>query len=290
LKFLHLHLPSTNDSGAEAWFRDGYEGFVKNFGIYDALWPSRYSRTKLDEIAQVIHPYYKRAQFDLVPSLGELGYFDITKLLRFRHFLCEQCWIAVDAANTATATGSYTSFVALGSFEGVIKVLAVWRGRWRQDQMHQQLQEFYQHIFRLTGVMPEAVVVEQAAAGYGIIDMLSRLLPILPLYPRGSKEERASAVCWLVNTGRVAVPEAAAWLKDFLDEIENFPLCASKDTTDAFVHALAYASRPAEFKPRPLPTELVTYDTLEEDAGRSSFEEENDFDRRISNAERLLKP
>jgi hypothetical protein len=26
LKFLHLHLPATNDSGTEAWFRDGYSG------------------------------------------------------------------------------------------------------------------------------------------------------------------------------------------------------------------------------------------------------------------------
>jgi predicted phage terminase large subunit-like protein len=275
MKFLQLHLPATNDSGAEAWFRDGYEGIIKNFDAYAALWPSRYSRKKLEELFQVIHPYYKRAQYDLVPSLGELGYFDVLKLLRYKHHLVEQCWLSVDAAQTATATGSYTAFVACGSFEGVIKVLSVRRGRWRQDEMHSQLKDFYEHIFRLTGVMPEAVIVESAAGGYGIIDMLSNCLPIVPLYPRGSKEERASAVCWLVNTGRVAVPEAAPWLKAFLEEIENFPLCASKDMTDAFVHALSYASRPAEFKPRAIEGEVVQYDSLG-DGSHSTIDPDGD--------------
>ncbi len=284
MKFLQLHLPATNNSGAEAWFRDGYDGIITHIEAYPALWPSRYSVTKLEEIFGVIHPYYKRAQYDLVPSLGELGYFDVSKLLRYKHHLVEQCWIAVDAAQTATATGSYTAFVAGGSFEGVIKVLAVRRGRWRQDEMHAQLKEFYQYIFRLSGVMPEAIVVEQAAAGFGIIDMLSNCLPIVPLYPRGSKEERASAVCWLVNTGRVAVPESAPWLKAFLEEIENFPLCASKDMTDAFVHALSYASRPAEFKPRAQPAEIVTYDSLG-DGSRAIDREMDEFDASMTDIE-----
>lgn len=286
MNFLHLHLPATNDLGSDAWFRDGYEGYVKNLGPYEALWPSRYSRKKLEEIFQVIHPYYRRAQYDLVPSLGELGYFDITKLLRYQHPLADQCWIAVDAANTATVSGSYTSFVAMGNFERVLKVLSVRRGRWRQDHMHEELKEFFQYVGRLTGIIPEAVIVEQAAGGFGLIDMLSHLLPIVPLYPRGSKEERASDVCWLVNTGRVAVPESAPWLKDFLDEIENFPLCSSKDTTDALVHALSYASRPAEFRLRPLPAEVVEYDALCEGEFSHIDPEADDFDDAMNDLER----
>lgn len=289
MKFLHLHLPATNLSGGEAWFRDGYEGFTKHIATYPALWPDRYSREKLEAIFQVIHPYYKRAQYDCVPSMGELGYFDVEKFLRYKHPVCEQCWIACDAANTATATGSYTSFVACGSYERAINVLSVRRGRWRQDEMHAQLIDFYQYVARLTGVWPEAVVVESAAGGYGIIDMLSNQLPIVPLYPRGSKEERASAVCFLVNTGRCALPESAPWLKAFTEEIENFPLCSSKDTTDAFVHCLAYASRPAEFKPRPV-VSLQQYDALEAfNQSSSSFTDMESFDEHMEEAENFLR-
>lgn len=271
MKFLHLHIPSTNDSGTEAWFRDMYTGENKLFAAYRALWPDRYSRERLEGIFQVIHPYYRRAQYDLVPSMGELGYFDVDKFLRYKHPTAEQCWLAVDAAQTATENGSYTSFVACGNSAGIIKVLAVRRGRWRQDEMHAQLFDFYQHVARLTGIFPEAIVTEKAAGGYGIIDFLSGQLPIVPIIPRGSKEERAAAVCWLVNTGRCSLPEdMSSAMKLFVEELENFPLCASKDWVDAFVHALAYASRPAEFVPRQVSPTVQTYDALEDDDYGSS--------------------
>src|ERR1700722_11861405 len=123
MKFLHLHLPSTNDSGTEAFFRDMYAGTTQGFAAYRALWPARYSRERLEAIFQVIHPYYRRAQYDLVPSMGELGYFDTEKFLRYEHPTVEQVWVAVDAAQTATENGSHTAFVACGSFEATIKVV-----------------------------------------------------------------------------------------------------------------------------------------------------------------------
>jgi predicted phage terminase large subunit-like protein len=280
VKFLQLHLPATNDSGTEAFFRDAYAGTNQPIAAYQALWPDRYSREKLASIFQVIHPYYKRAQYDLVPSMGELGYFDTERFLRYQNPLAKQVWIALDANQTATEHGSYAALVGMGIYQDTLKVLSVRRGRWRQDVMHQQLLDFYQHIARMTGIFPEAVVVESAAGGYGVIDLLSGQLPIVPLYPRGSKEDRASSVCFLVNTGRVAIPEAAPWVKDFVDELQNFPLCSASDQVDAFVHALAYASRPAEFKPRAMEY-LQEYDCLGAGNYDSSFSEENEFDARM---------
>jgi phage terminase large subunit-like protein len=288
MKFLHLHIPATNDSGAESFFRDGYAGTDQHFAAYRALWPERYSRDRLEGIFEVIHPYYRRAQFDLVPSMGELGYFDVEKFLRYEHPLADQCWLAVDAAQTATESGSQTAFVACGYFDGKIKVLAVRQGRWRQDVMHAQLVDFYGFVARLTGILPEAVVVEQAAGGYGIIDMLSSQLPIVPIIPRGSKEERAAAVCYLVNTGRCSLPVSAPWLKLFTEMLENFPLSAAKDLVDAFVHALSYASRPAEFKPRPVAGSVV-FDALEDDYSDSSFRDLNDFDSDIARTEQMVR-
>jgi predicted phage terminase large subunit-like protein len=289
MKFLQLHLPATNDSGSEAFFRDAYAGTNRFFAAYQALWPDRYSRSKLADIFQVIHPYYKRAQYDLVPSIGELGYFDTERFLRYQNPLADQVWITLDANQTATEHGSYAALVGMGSYQGTLKVLSVRRGRWRQDVMHQQLLDFYQHIARLTGILPEAVVVESAAGGYGVIDLLSAQLPIVPLYPRGSKEDRASSVCFLVNTGRVAIPEAAPWVKDFVDELQNFPLCSASDQVDAFVHALAYASRPAEFKPR-VAEYVRQYDALEEyNQSSSSFRDMDSFDSHMSEAESYLR-
>jgi predicted phage terminase large subunit-like protein len=179
--------------------------------------------------------------------------------------VCSQCWIAVDAANTETKAGSYTAFVALGFAENQLKVLNVHRGRWRQDKMQQQLVDFYHAIARQTGILPERVIVEQAAGGFGIIDHLSGQLPIEPIYPKGSKEDRAGAVCYIVNRGQVSLPESTSWKRPFVEELQNFPLCSSKDQVDAFVHGLSYAIRPSEFKPKILELGTFVHDTVEED-------------------------
>lgn len=259
LKFLHLHLPATNDSGTEAWFRDGYTGEEIFFPAYANL-SERYSREKLDEIRATVTPYYWAAQYAQIPTLGDLSYFDVEKMPTYQFPTVERCWVAVDAAQTQTKSGSYTAFVCLGLSGSQLKVIGVSRGRWRQDDMHTQLVDFYHAMARSTGVWPEKIVVEQAAAGYGIIDHLSGQLPIVPLIPKGSKEERAGAVCYVVNGGRVALPESAPWLKPFVSEIKNFPLTSAKDQADAFVHALSYILRPSEFRAEPDYEQIVYQD------------------------------
>jgi phage terminase large subunit-like protein len=266
LKFLHLHLPATNDSGAEAFFRDGYTGEEVVFPTYRALWPTRYSREKLEEIFATIHPYYRAAQYQQVPSMGDLSYFDVNIMPSYQFPTCSRCWIAVDAANTENVSGSYTAFVALGFERGMLKVLSVARGRWRQDVMRTQLVEFYGAVARQTGIVPERVVVERAAGGYGIIDSLSGQLPIEPILPLGSKEERAGSVCYIVNRGQVQLPQLAPWLDAFKSELANFPLGSTKDQVDAFVHALSYAARPSEFRPQQI-EQIVMLDTIGDDAG-----------------------
>jgi predicted phage terminase large subunit-like protein len=181
------------------------------------------------------------AQFQQVPSLGDLSYFDVSMMPTYRMIgTLNKLWIGVDAAQTETESGAYTAFVCLGLCSDHIKVLGVRRGRWRPDVMNQQLIDFYQAVTRRYGVYPEAVCVERAAGGYG---MLNLPMPIVPMTPKGSKEERAGAVCWLVNKGVVQLPESAPWVGDFKSELENFPLTTYKDQTDAFVHALAWELR-----------------------------------------------
>jgi len=72
-------------------------------------------------------------------------------------------------------------------------------------------------------------------------------MPIEPLIPKGSKEERAESVCFLPNQGKVKLPTGGAWLRDFTEELDAFPLCADKDQVDAFVHCLSLFARPGEF-------------------------------------------
>jgi len=218
------------------------------FPAYDALWPDRFPRPVLESIFDRITSYYKQAQYMQVPSLGDLTYFDVTRAPRYTHFgELRKTWIAVDAANTETQSGAYTAFVCLGHCVDHLKVLNVHRGRWTPERQKEELITFFEAVTRYHGVYPEAVCVERAAGGYGLIDIKG--LPVIPIDAKGSKEERAGAVAWLFNKGLVQLPESAPWLAAFVDELENFPLTNYKDQTDAFVHALAWELRKAiDFK------------------------------------------
>lgn len=253
MKHLRLHLPATNESGREAFFDDQYAGVVTTFDAYAALDEARFPPSALKKIKNRLTTYYWQAQYQQVPSLGDLSFFDVSMMPSYKQLgTIYKTWMGVDAAQTETESGAYTAFVALGMCNDGggdhIKVLGVRRGRWRPDVQNQQLIDFYSAMQRRYGVYPEAVCVERAAGGFG---MMSLPLPIVPMTPRGSKEERAGAVCWLVNKGVVQLPEDAPWLKEFKDELENFPLTNYKDQVDAFVHALAWELRKnVDFDPR----------------------------------------
>jgi phage terminase large subunit-like protein len=279
LRFLHLHLPATNDSGTEAWFRDGYSGDETKFPPYAALWATRYSREKLDEIRATVTPYFWNAQYQAVPSLGDLAFFDTSRWPRYDHPTgVEFSVIGIDAGNTQTKSGSYSALVCLGCCGDHLKVLGARRGRWRQDVLIDELWEFYRAMARLTGKQPMKVIVERAAAGYGLIDHLSGKMPIEPLIPKGSKEERAESVCYLPNKGVVKLPTSGAWVRDFAEELDNFPLCADKDQVDAFVHCLSLFARPGEFDFKE-EHEVFTHDEMGRGAQR--LKEDLEFYREI---------
>lgn len=263
LKFLRLHLPATNDAGTSAYFEDGYSGEKRFFPPYKAM-TARYPRPKLDEIFSTVTSYYWMAQYAQEPSLGDMAYFKIDNLPRYDHPRIERCWIAIDPAQTATKGGSYSVGVALGFDGEKLLVLDVIRGRWKQDELQAEVLAQFAAVTRKTGIRPEAVIVERAAAGFGLIDMLGSQLPIVPLIPKGSKEERAAGVCYIVNRGQVAFPREAGWLTACLEELGSFPLGRTNDFVDALVHGLSYVGRPSEFAPTEREVGIVERDTIQE--------------------------
>lgn len=258
MKFLRLHLPATNDDGDKAWFEDQYSGERVVFPAYSAMWPERFPRPVLEQTFSRITSYYRMAQYQQTPSLGELNFFDTSRWPRYDHPTgVDFSILAVDAGNTQTASGSYSAFVCLGVCDKHLKVLGVRRGRWRQDVLIDELWEFYRAMGRLTGRPPMKVIVERAAAGYGLIDHLSGKMPIEPLIPRGSKEERAESVCYLPNKGVVQLPTSGQWVRPFCEELDAFPLVSDKDQVDAFVHCLSLIARPGMFDLPDEPVSLV---------------------------------
>ena len=98
-----------------AWFEDQYAGEKIVYPAYEALWPSRYGVEQLRAIYTRITSYYWMAQFQQVPSLGDLSFFDVSMMPTYRMIgTIVKLWIGVDAAQTETESGAYTAFVSLG--------------------------------------------------------------------------------------------------------------------------------------------------------------------------------
>lgn len=91
---------------------------------------------------------------------------------------------------------------------------------------------------------PHCVLIEDKGSGESLIQHLREdpaftwsLEPVLPVK---SKLERMLAECPAIDSGRVHLPEAAAWLLDFEAEANAFPLGGHDDQVDQMSQALAH--------------------------------------------------
>ncbi len=280
LPYVQCHFPAINDDGRSAWVRNLYDGSMLYIPAYSSL-TRRQPREVLEQVKGYSTSYYWHTQFlQVIPSGSEM-FFDLSKCPRYDAQYVDKWWAACDFANTATSTGSRSAFGAMGfnKATGQLVMLGARAGRYRADEMGDEMIRFLQEINRMTGLQPAAVIVEKAAGGYAIIDRYERDLPqIVAVSPGKSKEEHAGGVCYIVNQGLVALPQdgTATWLREWFDEVGQFPLALLNDQTDVFCYLLDYAARPSLFQPV-IQQYITEYDCLAEDY-QSSFREMNAFD------------
>lgn len=111
-----------------------------------------------------------------------------------------------------------------------------------QGDILRQLKEIPK--LRATDAKTRKSVVENAANGKATVQTLKKKIPGLRLItPRGSKEDRAESVKWVMEEGNVLFPadHVRPWAKSAIDEMVTFgPKARFKDRVDALVHGLAY--------------------------------------------------
>ena len=74
---------------------------------------------------------------------------------------------------------------------------------------------------------------------------LERGLPALPLPATARKELRLEAMAAQVQRGRLALPDKAAWLAQFMQEALHYPAGAHDDQLDALARAMQVAPQQA---------------------------------------------
>lgn len=83
------------------------------------------------------------------------------------------------------------------------------------------------------------ILIEDKANGTAIVEELKRDVGrVLAIEPEGGKESRAASIQGWVEGGNVYLPEDAAWVEEFIQELAVFPNGANDDYVDALSQAL----------------------------------------------------
>lgn len=217
----------------------------------DALWPSQFPLETLDRIKEAIGTQAWLSLYQQRPVAEEGAVFHRDWWRTYTNPPeCRTVTFSLDTAFKATESADYSVIEVWGESQTGYFLLHVWRQRAEFPELKRQ-------AVALADIWkPARVLIEDAASGQSLIQALQAetRLPVLPVKPLGDKGSRAAAVSPLVESGRVYLPAAAAWLSDFMDEAYSFPAAPHDDLVDAMSQALNYLRgdyQPIEWTPAP---------------------------------------
>ncbi len=87
---------------------------------------------------------------------------------------------------------------------------------------------------------PNMILLEDKASGQQLLQDIRREthLPISAIRPKNDKITRFAAVSSMIEAGKLVLPQQAAWLADFEEELFSFPNGAHDDQVDALTQYL----------------------------------------------------
>jgi predicted phage terminase large subunit-like protein len=147
--------------------------------------------------------------------------------------------ISLDTAFKDGEENDYSVATVWGEWDAGFDCLARWKDKVGFPSLKTEVKALAD-AWRPHGL--SAILVEDKASGQSLIQELkqSTTLPIVAIKVDRDKIARAHAVVPLWEAGKVRVPDGAAWVRDFLDQLYGFPRQAHDDDVDSMTQALNY--------------------------------------------------
>ena len=150
----------------------------------------------------------------------------------------QRVMLSVDATFTANNKSDYVVGVVVGQAGSQFYVLDLVREKLDVVGTMAMIGRMYRK-HQLSGT-----VIELAASGYAVYQMLQKKVPgLIGFRPEKSKESRAAGCVPVVEAGNVYLPASATWLDAFISEFSLFPASKNDDMVDALVMAVNYCSQ-----------------------------------------------
>lgn len=227
-----LNLPAIKDDD------DAYPCKEDHRKIGEPLWPEKYDIKRLNAIRQSIGPRDFTSLYQQRPTASAGGivkraHFKFYKMLPNKVDEWIQSW---DAAFKDTPGSSFVVGQVWARCGADIYLV---------DQIRDRMgfNETISAIRQMTSKHPRTFekLIEDKANGPAIIQTLkSQITGIIAVKPEGTKEARLSAVAPYFEAGNVYIPDPSftPWVKDYIEELVNFPNIANNDQVDATSQAL----------------------------------------------------
>jgi len=144
-----------------------------------------------------------------------------------------QSW---DTAFKKNAENDYSVCTTWEIREDGYYLIDMWRGRVEFPELKKKVVELYERYH------PSMALIEDKASGQSLIQEIQRgtIIPIKGIKVESDKVARVHSITPLIESGRVFLPENAHWLKEFMNECEDFPNGQFDDTVDSMSQALMY--------------------------------------------------
>lgn len=226
----------------------------------EALWPTRYSRSNLENTRSTIGAYWFSAMYQGTPTPDEGGIFNRRY---FRYFKVEKGQVILDTLNGPVeypvSSCAKVSYVDLAAGEKQTSDYTVLTEAWITPGRDLLIRNVTRD--RIPGPDQPAffrdhyvgrLKVEQIGYQTTLIKTLLREgLPVEPVYPDKDKVTRASAAGALYRGGKVFHLAGAEWLADLEAEMLAFPAGEHDDQVDTIAYAARdLATVPLSQKPR----------------------------------------
>lgn len=240
----HISLPVIAERKTTIIFPRSRKSIVREEG--DVLWPAREGRAELEAAKVRLGQYAFQAQYMQAPVSREgnlIKHEWLSETYRAGQLpqRFDSIALSLDTAFKTSSSNDYSAVVIIGTLrkprDGYAPghyLLEAWRGRVEFAELKRKVVALHQTWH------PNVVLIEDAASGQSLIQELrsGTALPLRPVRPDRDKASRVHAVCPILESRQLILPEAAWWRDDFIAELTSFPAGAFDDWVDALAQAL----------------------------------------------------
>ena len=206
------------------------------------LWPAKHNRETLARM-EAANPYVFAGQYLQIPAPRSGGMVKVDWLARTRYRTPPETFIKVvqswDTAFKAAEINDPSVCTTWGEAANGYYLLDCFVIRGDYPTVKRAIQSKYAEF------KPDVVLIEDKASGQSLIQELRQLtdMAIVGINPEGDKLSRMYAACGAFESGRVWVPESAAWLSEYEAELFLFPMAKHDDRVDSTSQYINWARK-----------------------------------------------